>query len=460
MPIPYRGLSGTINDEESRTSKAVNFAKDVWEGTKEFKNPKNPLNWGHNVGAVGARAIESVVPTSPQELSQELVELKSAKAAYPALKIAKEIPIVKSGLTKIGDVKNQLLSNVAQNLQINPKLANALAYTRDDAIENLGKLGGQTSWGRTKRTIQGPVPPELTDKTFKKGAKTQEEAIMSGTTKFVKDGDPFQIRNYAAAYSPKGQTTKVATRKTTGRGITQEGNTRKINERLATADWITPEETKAFGKAMAQAAAEGMDGDHIVEVARVANAVRHMSKARRTAYFRIMENSGTHLGNHPKNIQKLSKELNQVVKPAEIRALDNALRKMDKRGKTLLEEIIFSGKKTKPTQFPDQIQRHIDRSQEIGIPEPTWKSGSIDYTWRPQSGTGQIDIPPQSLKTFKGLRDEFFNQIEDLPSGSVWELNPKFKDAKRRRIYGKLFEGDKRITRNADETLGWVLTIP
>ena len=40
------------------------------------------------------------------------------------------------------------------------------------------------------------------------------------------------------------------------------------------------------------------------------------------------------------NIQKLTKEMNQVVKPAEIRALDNALRKMDKRGKSLLEELL------------------------------------------------------------------------------------------------------------------------
>ena len=117
-------------------------------------------------------------------------------------------------------------------------------------------------------------------------------------------------------------------------------------------------------------------------------------------------------------------------------------------------------KKTKPTQFPDNIQRHIKRSQEIGITEPSWKDGSIDYIWRPQSKTGQIDIPPQSAKGFKGLRDEFFEQIEKLPSGSVWELNPKFKDIKRRRIYARLFGKDARITRNPDETLGWVLRIP
>ena len=213
-------------------------------------------------------------------------------------------------------------------------------YTRPDAVQNLQELGGQTQWGKTQRTIQGPVPPRLDDKTFTQGAKTQEEAIMSGTTKFVKDGDPFQIRNYAAAYSPKGQTTKVGTRKTTGRGITAEGNTRKINEALATDPNITPEETAAFGKAMAEAAAEGMDGDHIIEVSRVANAVRNMSPERRKAYFKILRNAGIITGNHPANIQKLTKELNQVVKPAQIRALDKALRAMDKRSKTLLEEML------------------------------------------------------------------------------------------------------------------------
>ena len=213
-------------------------------------------------------------------------------------------------------------------------------YTRPDAVENLRQLGGQTKFGKTQRTIQGPVPPRLDDKTFAQGAKTQEEAIMAGTTKFVKDGDPFQIRNYAAGYSPKGQTTKVGTRKTTGRGITSEGNTRKINEMLATDPTITPEETAEFGRIMAQAAAEGMDGDHIIEISRVANAVRNMTPERRAAYFEVMRRTGTPTGNHPKNIQKLTKEMNQVVKPAQIRALDNALRGMDKRGKSLLEDLL------------------------------------------------------------------------------------------------------------------------
>ena len=239
-----------------------------------------------------------------------------------------------NGFTKTLLASDKYQANVAEQTRA------VRGYTRPDAVENLRKLGGQTNFGKTQRTIQGPVPPQLADKTFDQGAKTAEEAIMAGTTKFVKDGDPFQIRNYAAGYSPRGQTTKVGTRKTTGRGITSEGNTRKINEMLATDPTITPEETAEFGRIMAQAAAEGMDGDHIIEVSTVANAVRNMSPERRAAYFEVMRRTGTHTGNHPKNIQKLSKEMNQVVKPAEIRALDNALRKMDKRGKSLLEELL------------------------------------------------------------------------------------------------------------------------
>ena len=239
-----------------------------------------------------------------------------------------------NGFTKTLLASDKYQANVAEQTRA------VRGYTRPDAVENLRKLGGQTNFGKTQRTIQGPVPPQLADKTFDQGAKTAEEAIMAGTTKFVKDGDPFQIRNYAAGYSPRGQTTKVGTRKTTGRGITSEGNTRKINEMLATDPTITPEETAEFGRIMAQAAAEGMDGDHIIEVSRVANAVRNMSPERRAAYFEVMRRTGTPTGNHPKNIQKLSKEMNQVVKPAEIRALDNALRNMDKRGKSLLEELL------------------------------------------------------------------------------------------------------------------------
>ena len=287
-----------------------------------------------------AKTLPKLAPQITDTLSKHIDITKGADIP--------ELETMLKGATAGDESAIESLSNMTKTLFASQKYQDGVAeqtravrgYTRPDAVENLRKLGGQTNFGKTQRTIQGPVPPQLADKTFDQGATTAEEAIMAGTTKFVKDGDPFQIRNYAAGYAPKGQTTKVGTRKTSGRGITSEGNTRKINEMLATDPTITPEETAEFGRIMAQAAAEGMDGDHIIEVSRVANAVRNMSPERRAAYFEVMRRTGTHTGNHPKNIQKLSKEMNQVVKPAEIRALDNALRKMDKRGKSLLEDLL------------------------------------------------------------------------------------------------------------------------
>ena len=287
-----------------------------------------------------AKTLPKLAPQTLDVLSKHVDITKGADIP--------ELETMLKGATAGDESAIESLSNMTKTLFASQKYQDGVAeqtravrgYTRPDAVENLRQLGGQTKFGKTQRTIQGPVPPRLDDKTFAQGAKTQEEAIMAGTTKFVKDGDPFQIRNYGAGYAPKGQTTKVGTRKTTGRGITAEGNTRKINELLATADDLSDAEKKEFGRIMAQAAAEGMDGDHIIEVSRVANAVRNMTPERRAAYFKVFKNANVALGNDPKNIQKLTKELNQIVKPAEIRALDNALRGMDTRGKSLLQEML------------------------------------------------------------------------------------------------------------------------
>jgi len=212
-------------------------------------------------------------------------------------------------------------------------------------VQNLQAAGADrlSNMKRKPRTIQGPVPPQLADKTFDQGARSYEEAVMAGTTKFVDEaGIPTQIRNYGSDTAPHGRTTKVEVRKTSGRGKTSEGDRRKINEMLATDPTLTPAEKQAFGRIMAQAAAEGMDGDHIVEIARVANAVRDMTPAQRKAYFKNFREAGVALGNDPKNVQKLSKQENQVVKPAQLRAIDKAIQNMDKRGKSLLDEMLSS----------------------------------------------------------------------------------------------------------------------
>ena len=127
-------------------------------------------------------------------------------------------------------------TNVDDVLVKNSPSANAantmLGYTRSDAVRNLQTAGADRLAGRkrTPRTLQGPVPPQLPDKTTI--ANSYEEAIMLGTTKFEEGGVVKQIRNYASDTAPHGRVTKVDVRKMTGRGT--EG--RLTYEKLLTLD--------------------------------------------------------------------------------------------------------------------------------------------------------------------------------------------------------------------------------
>ena len=93
---------------------ATNFATDTIEDAKVFKPWYDVPS---NIGALGLRAINTAIPKTPQELQAELVELKSAGAAYPALKLAKEIPIVKKGLGKLDEATINLRKNLLASIR-------------------------------------------------------------------------------------------------------------------------------------------------------------------------------------------------------------------------------------------------------------------------------------------------------------------------------------------------------
>tara|TARA_E500000305_G_C4000239_1_gene226903 strand:- start:45 stop:1466 length:1422 start_codon:yes stop_codon:yes gene_type:complete len=86
----------------------LSIIEEIWQDTKEFKPWYQP---GENIGALGARAIESVIPTNYKELQQELVELKSAGKLYPAKKLVGEIPFVKQGLETVSRKMDDWLWN-------------------------------------------------------------------------------------------------------------------------------------------------------------------------------------------------------------------------------------------------------------------------------------------------------------------------------------------------------------
>ena len=138
-----------------------------------------------------------------------------------------------NGFTKTLLASDKYQANVAEQTRA------VRGYTRPDAMQNLQqaglnppKGGGLTGRKNTRRTIQGPVPPQLADKTFDQGAKSYEEAVMLGTTKFEEDGVAKQIRNYGSDTAPHGRVTEVDVRKMSGRGT----EARLTYEKLLTLD--------------------------------------------------------------------------------------------------------------------------------------------------------------------------------------------------------------------------------
>jgi len=125
---------------------ATNFATDTIEDAKEFR-PWYDV--GGNIGALGARAIEATIPTTPQELQAELVELKASGAAYPALKLAKEIPIVKKGLGKLDEATINLRKNLLASIRGDRILP-------DGTILKSEKLGRRQTRAKTGKWLNTP----------------------------------------------------------------------------------------------------------------------------------------------------------------------------------------------------------------------------------------------------------------------------------------------------------------
>ena len=190
-----------------------------------FLKSDNPLSAIKTIAA--RRAGKFVVKKVNNELNDLIKIGQRLENQVPNFKTADQGVVQFLNTTNVDDVlvKNSPSANAANTM---------LGYTRSDAVRNLQTAGTTRLTGRklTKRTIPGPVPPQLADKTFDQGAKSYEEAIMLGTTKFEEGGVVKQIRNYASDTAPHGRVTKVDVRKMTGRGT--EG--RLTYEKLLTLD--------------------------------------------------------------------------------------------------------------------------------------------------------------------------------------------------------------------------------
>ena len=165
----------------------------------------------------------------------------------------------------------------------------------------------------------------------KEDAEARQKAIDSkkGTYTRPSDGKRYTIRNldnprHKKNYGGQGGRDETSAARKVNRGGGNDGS-RAINEKLATPPGS---DKKAFGKAMADANAKGMDGDHIQEISRTAEGIRFkeaQGRGTRAQYHANMAKAGVPVGNQAANVQPLPPKVNQQVKPAQLRAMDKGI---------------------------------------------------------------------------------------------------------------------------------------
>ena len=124
----WRHIEEKSNNILNTGKKFVPFAQKIWEDTKEIEDWKNPLNWGGNVGAIGARGLESFVTfdaNDPKELSMELAQKALGKKSLGAAMI-KEIPVIKPYVVKAEDLAGQAYQSIVRRIK-GPQVQQAFA---------------------------------------------------------------------------------------------------------------------------------------------------------------------------------------------------------------------------------------------------------------------------------------------------------------------------------------------
>ena len=198
---------------------------------------------------------------------------------------------------------------------------------------------------------------------------SKADALKAGLTRFIpEDGEERIIRNHGSRSKPNGTVVRASNRKATRGGGSNGSRTRAENV-------TTPPGTNrlAFGAAMAAARQQGMDGDHINDVARQARGMRGRPLRGRLKMMARFASVGSATGNHPYNIQPLTPDQNQRIKPEDQRNLDNKLKEMNQRprpprrpkpGSITGPKAISNSIQIPRSWTPTAVQDHVD----FGLP--------------------------------------------------------------------------------------------
>lgn len=188
----------------------------------------------------------------------------------------------------------------------------------------------------SKSKLRNPTPAER-----KAGLpKTKKEAIKQGINRFIPaDGEERTIRNYGSNSFPNGQVQLSSSRKSNrGGSYSHSSGTREFNKHLASP---AGSDFEAADRAIQKANTAGMDGDHTQDLARTAEGKRFKVQSGRGTvqeYDARFAKANVPIGHTEGNIKPLLPEVNQQVKPAELRAMDNGIARAD-GGKYVFEQL-------------------------------------------------------------------------------------------------------------------------
>ena len=236
-----------------------------------------------------------------------------------------------------------------------------------------------------------PIGPSAED------LKIRRKAINQGKTTYTRasNGQRYTIRNldnsrHQNTYGGQGGRDELSSARKGNRGGGRDGS-RAINERLATPDGAN---RGAFGRAMAEANAQGMDGDHIREIQRVADGIRFKEasgRGTREEYHENFQEAGVPVGNQAGNVQALPPKVNQQVKPGELREVDRGIKNATGgeevmeplRNLSQREQIRIAKPPTTPKTTPPQTSggyqvRNKTKSKTAPVLKPNDRNVALD----------------------------------------------------------------------------------
>ena len=411
-----------------KAQQAATFASNVWEDAKKWR----PMyDVGGNLGALGVRAIDSAVPRNWKELQQELVELKASRAAYPALKLIKEIPTVQRGLTKLDKVVDEAFSEVFSIFNINTNAKKLAGSTGSGSIP----LDNNVMMSKQTDRMAGGFKENI-DRIPKKNTATDFELIGSDVDTFAKVNKP-KLKKYVKQFGGTDADLE---------GIFKEYTT-KHNSALNAKAWLNKywkDLNKGIGQGgLKNARIKAVDGKLKIVDGRTKKTLEHPFELDHSKAKELMNDLGLEGADMSDNLEIVYSEWNRAKNNIGNPAIPDEIAEAIGQS-TTLENFV---RRRLDETFKLQGERVPQRFKEAA------KVQMLDDAQNLKPNEKLADVIEKRLKLYDRISD-FMVQIDDYVPKNVQrqfdkarDLNPQeyLQDLKDRGIYDRLTGSLKKL---------------